>query len=43
MVPETCTAAALAMGEAPAIILIERTGFGKDDFAFLHPAGSIGE
>jgi arabinose-5-phosphate isomerase len=43
MAPTTSTAAALAMGDALAIALMERKGFGREDFASLHPAGSIGK
>ncbi len=43
MAPTASTAAALAMGDALAIALMERKGFGKEDFASLHPAGSIGK
>jgi arabinose-5-phosphate isomerase len=43
MAPTASTAAALAMGDALAIALMERKGFGREDFASLHPAGSIGK
>ncbi|MBN2241966.1 MAG: KpsF/GutQ family sugar-phosphate isomerase [Acidobacteria bacterium] len=43
MAPTTSTAAALAMGDALAIALMERKGFRREDFASLHPAGSIGK
>ncbi len=43
LAPTTSTAVALAMGDALAIALMERKGFGKEDFASLHPAGSIGK
>jgi arabinose-5-phosphate isomerase len=43
LAPTTSTAAALAMGDALAMALMEIKGFGKDDFASLHPAGSIGK
>jgi arabinose-5-phosphate isomerase len=43
MAPTASTAAALAMGDALAIALMERKGFGQEDFASLHPAGSIGK
>jgi arabinose-5-phosphate isomerase len=43
LAPTTSTAVALAMGDALAMALMERKGFGKDDFASLHPAGSIGK
>ena len=43
LAPTTSTAAALAMGDALAIALMERKGFGKEDFASVHPAGSLGK
>ncbi len=43
LAPTTSTAAALAMGDALAIALMERKGFGWEDFASVHPAGSIGK
>ncbi|NLT66510.1 MAG: KpsF/GutQ family sugar-phosphate isomerase [Acidobacteria bacterium] len=43
LAPTASTAAALAMGDALAIALMERKGFGRDDFAVLHPAGSLGK
>jgi arabinose-5-phosphate isomerase len=43
LAPTTSTAAALAMGDALAIALMERKGFGREDFASVHPAGSIGK
>jgi arabinose-5-phosphate isomerase len=43
LAPTTSTAAALAMGDALAMALMEMKGFGKDDFASLHPAGSLGK
>ena len=43
LAPTTSIAAALAMGDALAIALMERKGFGREDFAFVHPAGSIGK
>ncbi len=43
LAPTTSTAAALAMGDALAMALMERKGFGLEDFAHFHPAGSIGK
>jgi arabinose-5-phosphate isomerase len=43
LAPTTSTAAAMAMGDALAMALMERKGFGKEDFASVHPAGSIGK
>jgi arabinose-5-phosphate isomerase len=43
LAPTTSTAAALAMGDALAMALMERKGFRKEDFAIVHPAGTIGK
>jgi arabinose-5-phosphate isomerase len=43
LAPTTSTAAALAMGDALAITLMELKGFGLEDFASVHPAGSLGK
>ncbi len=43
LAPTASTAAALAMGDALAIALMERKGFDREDFASIHPAGSIGK
>ena len=43
LAPTTSTAVALAMGDALAIALMERKGFDREDFASVHPAGSIGK
>ena len=40
--PTTSTTAALALGDALALSLIERKGFRQEDFAILHPAGGLG-
>ncbi len=40
--PTASTTACLAMGDALAVALLERRGFGAEDFANLHPAGSLG-
>jgi arabinose-5-phosphate isomerase len=42
LAPTASTAAALAMGDALAIALLERRGFQEDDFAALHPGGRLG-
>src|ERR1019366_1562406 len=39
LAPTASTAAALAMGDALAIALLERRGFRENDFAVLHPGG----
>ena len=43
LVPTSSTAAALAMGDALAMALMASRGFGRDEFALLHPAGSLGK
>src|SRR5690348_5399042 len=43
LAPTASTAAALAMGDALAIALLERRGFDHDDFAALHPGGRLGK
>jgi len=42
LAPTASTTAALALGDAIAVALLERKGFNADDFAVLHPAGSLG-
>jgi len=42
LAPTASTAAALAMGDALAITLLERRGFREEDFAALHPGGRLG-
>ena len=42
LAPTASTTAALALGDAIAVSLFQRNGFTADDFAFLHPAGSLG-
>jgi arabinose-5-phosphate isomerase len=42
LVPTASTTAALAMGDALAMALLEKRGFTPDDFARLHPGGQIG-
>lgn len=42
LAPTTSTAVALALGDALAMALLERKGFGREDFAALHPGGRIG-
>ena len=41
--PTTSTTVALALGDALAIALLEEKGFDADDFARLHPGGTIGK
>jgi len=42
LAPTASTTAALALGDALAIVVLERKGFGPDDFAVLHPGGALG-
>lgn len=42
LAPTTSTTAALVMGDALAIALLETRGFTSDDFARSHPAGALG-
>ncbi len=43
VVPTASTTAAMALGDALAIALLERRGFKREDFANLHPGGSLGK
>jgi arabinose-5-phosphate isomerase len=43
LAPTASTAAALAMGDALAVSLLERRGFKQEDFAALHPGGRLGK
>ena len=43
LAPTASTTAALAMGDALAMGLLERRGFTLEDFAVLHPGGRIGK
>jgi arabinose-5-phosphate isomerase len=42
LAPTTSTTAALAMGDALAVALLLRRNFTRDDFARLHPGGTLG-
>lgn len=42
LAPTTSTTATLALGDALAVALLQERGFGKDDFAKLHPGGALG-
>ena len=42
LAPSASTTAALALGDALALALSERKGFRAEDFAALHPGGSLG-
>jgi len=43
LAPTASTTATLAMGDALAVVLLEKRGFKKDDFAILHPGGKLGK
>jgi arabinose-5-phosphate isomerase len=43
LAPTSSTTAALAIGDALAITLLEMRGFTAEDFALLHPGGSLGK
>jgi len=43
LAPTASTTAALAMGDALAAVLLEQRGFKEEDFALIHPGGSIGK
>jgi arabinose-5-phosphate isomerase len=42
LAPTTSTTAALAIGDALAVALLEEKGFQREDFARLHPGGALG-
>jgi arabinose-5-phosphate isomerase len=43
LAPTSSTTASLVMGDALAITLLELRGFSQEDFAMLHPGGSLGK
>jgi len=43
LAPTTSTTAALAMGDALAVVLINRKQFNRKDFQRFHPGGSLGD
>jgi arabinose-5-phosphate isomerase len=43
LAPTASTTVAMAIGDALAVSLLERRDFRSDDFAALHPAGSLGK
>jgi len=43
LAPTTSTTSTLAIGDALAIALLEKRQFSKEDFALLHPGGSLGK
>jgi len=42
LAPTSSTTAALVLGDALAMALLEARGFTRDDFAFSHPGGNLG-
>ena len=42
LAPTTSTTAALALGDALAVALLEEKGFRREDFARIHPGGMLG-
>jgi len=42
LAPTTSTTVMLTMGDALAIALLEKRGFNEEDYALLHPGGSLG-
>jgi arabinose-5-phosphate isomerase len=43
LAPTTSTTAMLAMGDALAVVLLDKKGFKEKDFAFYHPGGILGK
>jgi arabinose-5-phosphate isomerase len=43
LAPTSSTTAALVMGDALAVVLLQMRGFTEEDFAVLHPGGSLGK
>ena len=43
LAPTSSTTTALVLGDALAIALLKKRGFSKEDFAVLHPGGSLGK
>jgi arabinose-5-phosphate isomerase len=42
LAPTTSTTAALALGDALAVALLQEKGFRREDFARIHPGGALG-
>ncbi|MDH4162369.1 MAG: KpsF/GutQ family sugar-phosphate isomerase [Nitrospirota bacterium] len=43
LAPTASTTATLAMGDAIAVVLLDKRGFREEDFACYHPGGSLGK
>jgi arabinose-5-phosphate isomerase len=42
LAPTTSTTMMMALGDALAVALLEKRGFGRDDFSIFHPGGKLG-
>jgi arabinose-5-phosphate isomerase len=42
LAPTTSTTTSMVLGDALALALLEQRGFGREDFARIHPAGALG-
>jgi arabinose-5-phosphate isomerase len=42
LAPTASTTATMALGDALAVVLLEKRGFTEEDFALFHPSGSLG-
>lgn len=43
MIPTASTTAALALGDALAMVLLDKRGFRENDYALYHPGGELGK
>ncbi|MCX8084944.1 MAG: KpsF/GutQ family sugar-phosphate isomerase [Calditerrivibrio sp.] len=43
LAPTASTTVALALGDALAVVLLNKRGFKKEDFAMFHPSGALGK
>lgn len=43
LAPTASTTAMLAMGDALSVVLLQKRGFKKEDYAFYHPGGALGK
>lgn len=43
LVPTSSTTATIAMGDALTVAVLEKRGFKREDFAMLHPGGTLGK
>jgi arabinose-5-phosphate isomerase len=43
LAPTTSTTVSLALGDALAVVLLNKRGFNAEDFALLHPGGNLGK